>query len=151
MLKPITEYTIEEAHFSADYRDCVAFLENVTNADIVTQKIRFGQIYVARIGKELVGVLELEFLWQQLPLIYNLIVHEKHRGMGISKALLAHIMKRSNPSKSPYLYSSSKQNHIEANTWHTRMGFEKCGVIESATPDANDNILFFRKAVKQDA
>ena len=151
MPKPITEYTISEADFSADYTACVAFLENATDADIVAQKIRFGQIYVAKIGEKLVGVLELEFLWQHLPLIYTLIVHEEYRGVGISKALLSNVMSRFNPSSPPYLYSSSKPRQSQAHTWHEHMGFEKCGLIESDTYDANDNTIFFRKAVKSNA
>lgn len=113
--------------------------------EVLARKIEWQEMIVAERGGDLVGFIQLEYLWSKVPYIALIRVMPEYRGQGTGGRLLefAGEFLRANGHKE--LYSSSQADEPEPQAWHRRAGFEECGIIAGI----NDGIgeVFFRKSL----
>lgn len=113
-------------------------------ADIVRRKIGCGEFLVAeRGGEELLGLIQLEYLWSKVPFIALIRVLPQHRRRGIGKLLLGRIEDRLRAEGHKTIYSSSQADEPEPQQWHRHVGFAECGFISGINEGIGE--IFFCK------
>lgn len=113
------------------------------SAEAVERKVEWNEFLVAETHGEIVGFLQLEYLWSAIPYIALIRVVSDHKRKGIGKGMLHFLEDQLRKSGHKMLYSSSQANEPEPQEWHRLVGFEECGIITKI----NDGIdeIFFRK------
>lgn len=112
--------------------------------NVISRKIEWEEIFVAEIKENLIGFLQLEYLWSSVPYISLIKVLPDYQRQGIGKSLLkfAEDFLRDKNFKS--LYSSSQADEFEPQAWHRHIGFEECGIIAGIN-DGIGEIFFVKK------
>lgn len=114
--------------------------------EIILRKIRQGEIILLCVNDEPVGYLWFALLWSTLPFVDLIYINEACQKRGLSRILLSFLEDHLRERGHTILYSSSQMNKPEPQSWHRRMGFEECGVINGMN-DGGIGELFFRKAL----
>jgi hypothetical protein len=126
-----------------DGRDLARYVH--IDEEILQRKIGFGEIIVASVGAELIGFLQLEYLWSKVPYIALIHVTDGNRRRGLGKEILDFTCRILREKGHPAISSSSQANEPEPQNWHRRMGFEECGVIQGINDGVDE--IFFRKSL----
>ena len=126
---------------------CVQTL-TVDSHTLMLQKIKDNEVIVATLNGTLVGVLELQYLWEGhgfgVPYISSIVVLDLYRRKGIGRSML-HFFEDHLKSKGiPFLLSSSQLDESPPQEWHRHMGFEECGILNGIN-DGGIGEVFFRK------
>ena len=108
---------------------------------VVRRKIELEEFIVAALKGELVGFLQLEYLWSKVPYIALIRVLPESQRSGIGKGMLefAEDFLREKGYRS--LYSSSQADEPEPQAWHRHVGFRECGIIRGIN-DGIDEVFF---------
>lgn len=109
------------------------------------RKVGEGEVLVAEVLGERVGLLRLEFLWSRLAYVAQVWVREERRRRGVGRAFLRHLDAHLARLGCTMLLSSSQADEREAQAWHRRMGFEECGVLSGINPGGVGEIFFRRR------
>lgn len=126
--------------------DADALLKHVDVSDVVLRrKIEAGDFVIAVSESELLGFLQLEYLWSKVPYLALIRVLNGHRRRGVGKALLGFLEDHLRENGHAVLYSSSQADEPEPQEWHRHVGFTECGLLK----EINDGIdeIFFRKTI----
>jgi hypothetical protein len=126
-----------------DGRDLAGYVH--IQGEILQRKIGFGEIIVASVGAELIGFLQLEYLWSKVPYIAHIHITDGNRQSGFGKKILDFTCRTLHERGHQTIYSSSQANEPEPQNWHRRMGFEECGVIHGINDGVDE--IFFRKSL----
>lgn len=112
--------------------------------DRLARKIEAKEVVVADRDGEPVGVLDLDYLGAESPYMSLLRVDPALRRSGIGTALLTFAEDHLRRRGFRVLYTSATGNEPEPQTWHRRMGFVECGVLEGFNEGGVAEV-FFRK------
>jgi len=112
--------------------------------DVVERKVQWQEFVVAEQDGDLVGCLELEYLWSLIPYVALIWVLPGHRRRGVGKAMLRYAGTFLRDQGHDALYSSSQADEPEPQAWHRHVGFQECGVI-SGLNEGGVGEIFFRK------
>ena len=126
--------------------DAGALLKHVyVSEDLLRRKIEADDFVIAVSESELLGFVQLEYLWSKVPYLALIRVLNGHHRRGVGKALLGFVEERLREKGHTVLYSSSQADEPEPQEWHRHVGFTECGVIK----EINDGIdeIFFRKTI----
>lgn len=126
--------------------DADALLKHVYVSDVVLRrKIEAGDFVIAVSESELLGFVQLEYLWSKVPYLALIRVLNGHRRRGVGKALLGFLEDHLRENGHAVLYSSSQADEPEPQEWHRHVGFTECGLLK----EINDGIdeIFFRKTI----
>jgi N-acetylglutamate synthase-like GNAT family acetyltransferase len=122
------------------------FLEensNISNG-VLSRKIEWQEMIVAmRSGGELIGFIQLEYLWSKVPYIALIKVLPEYRRQGTAMRLLEFAGEFLSANGHKELYSSSQADEPEPQAWHRQAGFEECGIIAGINKGIGE--VFFRK------
>ena len=113
------------------------------SAEIIRRKIDWKEFLVAELNGNLIGFLQLEYLWSLIPYIALIRVLPEYRRHGASLALLDFVENFLREKNYDALYSSSQVDEPEPQAWHRRAGFEECGIIAGINQGVGE--VFFRK------
>ena len=89
-------------------------------------KLAAGEIVVAEIEGELVGLLRLDHLWSAVPFIALVRVVEPARRRGVGRALVAFTAHRARARGADVLLSSATADEAAPQAWHLAVGFQEC-------------------------
>lgn len=128
-----------------DFLWCIQ-VDDLIPQSVLERKIEQGEILLAEIGNERVGILRLEFLWSLVPYLGFIWVLFEHRGKGVSRALLNYLEDHLRREGHQQLLSSSQADEPEPQAWHSHMGFEECGYIAGVNRGGVGEV-FFRKSL----
>ncbi len=133
---------------SASVEDIPFLLKNTKlSKDIINRKLKYSEIFIAKIGKKSVGLLILDFLWSRVPFIALIWVAEDYRNRKVGNAMLKFLENQLMIMGLSDLFSSSMENANDAQQWHLKNGFENCGLISGINP-GDIGEIFFRKKLK---
>src|SRR5687768_13927443 len=96
---------------------------------VVRRKAKQSEFVVAVSNDEMLGFLQLEYLWSKVPHIALILVISEHRRMGLGKRMLGFLEDFLRDGGHVRLYSSSQADEPEPQEWHRHAGFEECGTI----------------------
>lgn len=115
---------------------------------VVSRKIALDEYVVVASAEELLGFLQLEYLWSLVPYIGLIRVLPEYRRQGLGTAMLIFVERFLYEREYRSLYSSSQADEPDPQAWHRCVGFEECGVIRGI----NDGIdeVFFCKTLLDD-
>ncbi len=134
---------IEYAH-SDDIEGLKLFSNSMDNVNYISHKIEKREIVCAKDAGAIVGCLRLEWLWNSFPFVTMVEVIPSYQRQGIGTALM-HFMLIELSHKT-ILLSSTREDNPNSIAWHTKMGFQRCGIWEGTHKDGC-NELFFKKEV----
>ena len=115
---------------------------------VVRRKTELNEFVVAVSNNELLGFLQLEYLWSKVPYIALIRVFAEHRRMGLGKGMLGFLEDFLRDGGHARLYSSSQADEPEPQEWHRHVGFEECGSIRGIN-DGIDEIFFCKEFSKK--
>lgn len=128
----------------ADQKDiapCFIF-DHSDRQDIIENKIDMHEIILAERSGEVVGYLKLEYIWSKLPYISLIILKPEFRGKGIGTLMLNYLIEFLQLNGYEILLSSSQVNEIEPQTWHRKMGFVECGMLNGINKGGVGEVFF---------
>lgn len=108
-------------------------------------KLDAGEIVVAEVDGERVGLLRLDHLWSTVPFVALVRVGEPARRRGVGRALVAFAADRARARGANVLLSSATADEAEPQAWHLAIGFEECGFIAGLNPDGVGEVIFRRR------
>ena len=109
--------------------------------EVISRKIALDEYIVAASADQLVGFLQLEYLWSLVPYIGLIRVLPGYRRQGLGTAMLNFVERFLYEREFRSLYSSSQADEPDPQAWHRRVGFEECGVITGIN-DGVDEVFF---------
>ena len=118
-------------------------------AETMQHKIERQEIIVAEWNGDVVGCLQLEYLWSLVPYIALIWVEPEYRRQGMGKALLRYAEAFLQHKGHKVLYSSSEAAEPEPQAWHRHMGFQECGIIAGMN-EGGIGEVFFRKQLEKE-
>lgn len=112
---------------------------------IVRRKVGWQEYIVAVADEDVLGFIQLEYLWSKVPYIALIRVLPGHRRQGIGKRMLHFVESFLYQGNYREIFSSSQADEPEPQAWHRHVGFEECGIIK----EINDGVdeIFFRKII----
>jgi N-acetylglutamate synthase-like GNAT family acetyltransferase len=129
---------------AAEMRD-LAWLEvfdgHLDGASLRT-KLTLGELFVAEIDGDRVGMLRLDYLWSSVPFIALVRVAEHVRRRGAGRALVAHVGDHVRSGGGDVLFSSSTAGEAEPRAWHLAVGFEESGFIANINQGGVGEVVF---------
>jgi GNAT superfamily N-acetyltransferase len=105
-------------------------------------KLATGEIVVAEITGERVGLLRLDHLWSAVPFVALVRVVEPARRRGVGRALVAFTADRARARGADVLLSSATADEAAPQAWHLAVGFEECGFIAGLNPGGVGEVVF---------
>jgi GNAT superfamily N-acetyltransferase len=111
--------------------------------EFLARKIEWQEMIVAMRGGDMIGFIQLEYLWSKVPYIALIKVVPEHRRKGTGKGLLDFAEEFLSSKGHKALYSSSQADEPGPQAWHHRVGFEECGIINGINEGIGE--VFFRK------
>lgn len=108
-------------------------------------KLAAGEIVVAEITGERVGLLRLDHLWSAVPFVALVRVVEPARRRGVGRALVAFTADRARARGADVLLSSATADEAAPQAWHLAVGFEECGFIAGLNPGGVGEVVFRRR------
>ena len=115
------------------------------SGEVVSRKIEFEEYVVVASADELLGFLQLEYLWSLVPYIGLIRVLPEYRRQGLGTAMLNFVERFLYEREYRSLDSSSQADEPDPQAWHRRVGFEECGVITGINDGVDE--VFFRKTL----
>ena len=112
--------------------------------EVVRSKIEAEEFLAAERNGEMIGFIQLEYLWSKVPFIALIRVVPECRRQGVGKGLLSVLEERLSSLGHKMLYSSSQADEPEPQQWHRRVGFAECGFIAGIN-DGTGEIFFSKK------
>lgn len=109
--------------------------------EVIGRKIALDEYVVVTSADQLVGFLQLEYLWSLVPYIGLIRVLPDYRRQGLGTAMLNFVERFLYEREFRSLYSSSQADEPDPQVWHRRVGFEECGVITGIN-DGVDEVFF---------
>ena len=147
MFKVVEHITVRFAQ-GDDAEWCLLTL-SVESKGFMKSKITLNEIIVAEIKGELVGILELEYLWPghsySVPHISGIIVLEQYRRRGIGRSMLSFLEGYLRDRGFKFLLSSSQLDELPPQEWHRHMGFEECGILAGICKGGVGEVFFRKK------
>jgi ribosomal protein S18 acetylase RimI-like enzyme len=101
-----------------------------------------GEVAVAELEGDRAGFLRLEYLWGRLPYIALIHVPPPLRRRGIGRTLLAFVASELRGRGHTALYSSSRVDEPESQTWYRHMGFAECGILAGVNRGGVGEVFF---------
>lgn len=117
------------------------------SAPVLRWKVEFGEFVVAVSGAELLGFVQLEYLWSKVPYIALIRVLPDHRRRGLGKSMLRFVESFLYEREHRVIYSSSQADEPEPQEWHLHVGFKECGIIREIN-DGIDEVFFCKTLAK---
>jgi len=105
-------------------------------------KLAAGEIVVAEIEGERVGLLRLDHLWSAVPFVALVRVVESARRQGVGRALVAFTADRARVRGADVLLSSATADEAAPQAWHLAVGFQECGFIAGLNPGGVGEVVF---------
>ncbi len=130
----------------ADIDWCISQDFSIKKPEIMRNKISHREIMIAELDGKPVGYLRMEYLWSKIPYMGVIEVSPAHQRQGIGKALLQFLENKVRAEGHESIISSAESIMPEAQEWHRRMGFVRCGFVSGLNPNNVDEI-FFRKTL----
>ena len=115
-------------------------------SEFFNRKIKYNEIFVAKIDNKQVGFLIFDYLWSEVPFMASIWIYPNFRKKGIGKSMLNYFEQYLSNNNYTLLFSSSMENAKEAQAWHRHMGFKDCGIISEINDD-NTGEVFFKKSL----
>jgi ribosomal protein S18 acetylase RimI-like enzyme len=112
---------------------------------VMRRMIREGDVFVAEVAGQRVGLARLEYLWGKTPLLTSLWVEPESRRHGVATALLDHVSRRLHRRGEVCLYSSTVPENKPGLAWHRALGFERIGFINKINPDGGGEVFYRRR------
>ena len=128
----------------ADIDWCISQDFSIKKPEMMRRKIEQQEILVAELEGTCIGYLLMEYMWSKIPYMGVVEVLPAHRKQGIGTALLSFLENKVHSEGCGFLISSAESTEPDAQAWHKRMEFTKCGLVSGLNPDGVDEI-FFRK------
>src|SRR5262245_27788132 len=103
----------------------VALLQDArfVSLDVARRKLEWHEIVIAESDNQLVGYLQLEYLWSLVPYIGLIHVVADYRRRGIGKGMLGYVETFLRERGHEVIYSSAQADEGEPQVWHRRVGF----------------------------
>ncbi len=108
-------------------------------------KLAVGEILVAELDGERVGLLRLDHMWSAVPFVALVRVVEPARRRGVGRALVAFTVDRARARGADVLLSSATADEAAPQAWHLAVGFEECGFIAGLNPGGVGEVVFRRR------
>ncbi len=125
------------------------YIANVVGADKVRHMIGARQVVVAERSEHPLGYAYFDYLGVLNPFLAMIWVFQEHRRQGAGRSMLGFIEDHFRGLGHDLLYSSSRADDSEAQTWHRHIGFEECGFIAGASPGGGGvGEVYFRKRLR---
>jgi ribosomal protein S18 acetylase RimI-like enzyme len=131
----------------SDLDSCFIF-DRTDRQDIIQNKIDMHEIILAERCGEVIGYLKLEYIWSKLPYISLIILKPEFRGKGIGTLMLNYLVKFLQLNGFETLLSSSQVNEVEPQTWHRKMGFVECGILNGINENGVGEVFFRLDLIK---
>lgn len=123
---------------------------SIESEEFTRIKVGLNQLIVAETNGELIGILELGYIWEghtySAPFISGIIVLEAHRRQGVGRSFLSFLESYLREKGFKFLLSSCEQDELPPQEWHKHVGFEECGEL-TRDPSSPSGEVFFRKAL----
>ena len=139
----MTEIVVREG----DQRDLAWLVANDGHLDesALRPKLAAGEIVVAEMDGERVGLLRLDHLWSAVPFVALVRVVEPVRRRGVGRALVAFTADREQARGADALLSSATADEAAPQAWHLAVGFQECGFIAGLNPGGVGEVMFRRR------
>lgn len=125
------------------------YITNVAGADKVRRMIGARQVVIAERDEQPLGYAYFDYLGVLNPFLAMIWVFEEYRTRGVGRATLRFLEDHFRELGHDLLYSSSRADDSEAQTWHRHIGFEECGFIAGASPGGGGvGEVYFRKRLR---
>jgi len=119
-------------------------LEWPVSEDAVLQlAIEGGRVAVALEGKEVVGYLRWEWLWDHIPLCVFVRVLPPHQRTGLGRALYTHVEADLAARGCDFWLSSTEETNDRSLRFHRALGFRLIGALSDLGQDSRE--IFMRK------
>jgi len=130
--------------------DCSSIKKLQTQRDLQSKILKFQilqkEVIVAKLKKEMIGVLKFEFLWTYQPLITHVFIDERYRRLGIGTKLVQYLEKYLIKKGYQYVFTSSYEDIKDPHKWYEIQEFKPCGVVDKINlPDSTSKEIFFYK------
>lgn len=115
---------------------------------LMAQKAEDNEMIVAELDGVLVGVLELQYLWEGhglgVPYMSTIIVLNQYQRQGVGRSMLRFFEDYLKDKGCEILLCSSQLDELPPQEWHRHMGFEECGILNGIN-EGGVGEVFFRK------
>ena len=119
----------------------------VSEKAVLEQAIEGGRVAVALEGKEVVGYLCWEWLWDHIPLCVFVRVRPPHQRTGVGRALYAHVEADLAARGCEFWLSSTEETNDLSLRFHRALGFRLIGALSDLGQDSRE--IFMRKDLAQ--
>jgi GNAT superfamily N-acetyltransferase len=103
-------------------------LDHHISADMLADKIDRREVFVAKIGPELVAWLRFGYFWDNIPFMNLLFVLEKHRGQDIGRQLVLHWENAMQTQGFDQVFTSTLADE-SAQHFYRKLGYSDCGSL----------------------
>ncbi|MCH7617082.1 MAG: GNAT family N-acetyltransferase [Chloroflexi bacterium] len=114
---------------------------------VLEQAIEGGRVAVALEGKEVVGYLRWEWLWDHIPLCVFVRVRPPHQRTGVGRALYARVEADLTRRGCEFWLSSTEETNDRSLRFHRALGFRLIGALSDLGQDSRE--IFMRKDLAQ--
>jgi ribosomal protein S18 acetylase RimI-like enzyme len=108
--------------------DALRALDNHISPAMLAEKIARSEIFVAKIGPELVGWLRFGYFWDNIPFMNLLFVLESQRGKDIGRQLVLHWEKAMQNQGFDQVFTSTLADE-NAQHFYRKLGYRDCGSL----------------------
>ena len=97
--------------------------------DQLTHRVELGEVYLAELHDQPVGMLRADWIWSRVPFIEKALVLPNFRRVGVGRALVNAFSTDAYHRAEPYIFSSVTDGEDEPLRWHVALGFRECGHV----------------------
>jgi GNAT superfamily N-acetyltransferase len=111
---------------TASNLDALSDYDKHISANVLSRKIKGGEVYVACLGDDFVGWLRWSLFWDNTPFMNMLFVLDGYRGQGVGKKLTLFWEEQMGAAGYKTLMTSTQQNET-AQHFYTHLGYQAVG------------------------